>query len=163
MGVIISMCKWLWRGLTEMFSWLTSIPAIIVASIVGLAASVTSLVSTITGNSFSVINEAISTASGPVVAISQLLDAFPDVLKLAFYAMSFDVLFRFVSAAFFLFVAGTVVVLEFQLVTVLAFYATVYATKMVAWFINAFFPSSWRISGVKSIAGASASEIDIKV
>lgn len=163
MGAIVSMFKWLWRGLMEMFSWLTSIPAILISSIVGFIASVSSLLTSIHGDGFSVINEAISTASGPVTSIAQFLDSFPDLVKLAFYASSIDVLFRFVSAAFFLFVSGIVLVLEFQLVTILAFYGTVYSYKMVAWFINAFFPASWRISGVKSIAGASAPELDIKV
>lgn len=163
MGSIISMFKWLWRGLTEMFSWLTSIPAIIVGSIVGVVTSTTSLISSLRGDSFSVVNTAVSVATGPVNSISQYLEQFPDTFKLALYALSLDVLFRFVSAAFFLFVSGVVLVLEFQLVTILSFYAAVYGYKMIAWFINAFFPASWRISGVKSIAGASAPVIDIKV
>lgn len=163
MGAIVSIFKWLWRGLTEMFSWLTSIPAIVVGSIVGLITSITSLVSSLQGDSFSVVNTAVSVATGPVNSISQYIDTFPDTFKLAMYAISMDVLFRFVSAAFFLFVSGVVLVLEFQLVTILSFYAAVYGYKMIAWFINAFFPASWRISGVKSIAGVSAPEIDIKV
>lgn len=163
MGEIVRFFKMVWNGLVQMFNWLRSIPAILLASVVGFCTAVSTLVNSLSANSSSVLAEAIQTAGQPVSMFYSILQSMPDIVKLGFYCVSMDILYRFVLAAFMLFVGGICLVFEFQLITFATFIASVYVYKLVAWVINAFFPNTFSISGIKSIASADVPQIGSEI
>lgn len=160
MSSVVYFFKWLLRGISEMAAWLVSLPSILISSVVGMYAAVTSMAHSLVGDSPTILTSAVTEASSCITSISNVVDSFPDILKVAFYALSLDVAFRFLFAAFYLFVGGTVLMLQFQLVTILGYNLIIFGYKMFSWFIVCFFPSAAAISGLKKMSSAEYAEIE---
>lgn len=151
MATVIKIFKWLWEGLVNFFAWFTGLPALIAASVAGLWTSMSAIISSLTsGNDF--VSEWFVTLDRTVADFTQSASSAPDIMRLAFYALSLDTLLTYVVSVFSVFVVALVAVLTFFVVAVPAFVLELYAVKLTAWFITALFPRGFCVEGLSALA-----------
>lgn len=151
MATLIKFFKWLWEGLVNFFVWFTGLPALIAASIAGLWSSLSAIISSLTsGNDLA--SSFFSDLTVQVGEFSSYASGAPDIMRLAFYALSLDTLLSYIVSVFAVFVVALVSVLTFFVVAVPAFVIELYAVKLTAWVISALFPRGFCIQGISALA-----------
>lgn len=151
MSTVIKFFKWLWEGLVNFFTWFAGLPALIAASVGGLWTSMSAIISSLTSGN-DMVSQWFVTLDGSVSDFSQFASDAPDIMRLAFYALSIDTLLTYIVSVFAVFVVALVAVLTFFVVAVPSFVIELYAVKLTAWFVSALFPRGFCIQGVTALA-----------
>lgn len=139
MDYIIRFFKWLGQGIASFISWISGVPALLGASILGLVASVRQVMGALYLGG--------DPASGLFAAFDQnaeqltnAISSVPDIVKLAMYCLSMDVLYSTFLGTFGVIVSSVVVVLTFFFVTVPVWIMYIQIVKMTAIMTQAIFP-----------------------
>lgn len=151
MSSIISFIKWLWNGLLSFFAWFVGLPALIVASISGLYASLRQVFGALGGGG-DFASSWFSTFDGASQSLNQAVSSAPDIVKVAMYALSMDTLFTYIISVFAVFLTLIITLLTFFVVAIPAFLIEMYAVKLTAWFFCALFPRGYAITGISALA-----------
>jgi len=158
MSVILNFFTWLWDGIKAMFHWLVSLPTILLSSFTGLVVTIYSILVSLRGDSDTLFGQALQEVSAHTSEFAIIQQA-PDIVKAGLYALSIDVLFNYVFAAFVLFLSATAILIEFWLVSFLTFVIAFYGIKIFGWLLAAFVPK-FALPGITGVANADIPKLE---
>lgn len=141
--------KWLWKLITTTTSFILTLPGLVLTSVSTLFISVKSVLNALFGGS-SVIDSVISQADSSLSGFDSVVDNFSAFGHIAFYSLSFDILFSVGVSILTFLLTFLLAVLTFFLVSVPVFLVQYYVLKISAKVFVAFMPEGWIPSHILS-------------
>lgn len=145
---LVNFFKWLWDGIKSLFSYIVSIPGLVIAGAASIYSGVSTIISQLSSTSTFV--QGISTAGDSAVSsVAGFVTQGGDFLQLFVYLLSVDLLFSTALAFLTLLITLAFVFITFFLVAVPAFILYYYSLKVAAFIATVMFPSNFLPAAIK--------------